>query len=140
MRRLGTVILLTFLMGSALPAIADTDYRCLTQCVNEGTSSATCLKKCSYNIAPSPTPAPTVGAGQETLEFSHRQFAAPVPLKNGEILPPVHTNHEAPEKDYACVAKCQQEGMQYQFCEESCTKGEKTGASMAPAANSPDKP
>lgn len=120
---------------SAISAMADTDYRCLTQCVNNGRTSVACLKECSYNVAP--TPAPSAG-GQNSLEFSHRQFSAPAPLNSGTLLPPVRTNHTSADKDYVCMARCQQNGMQYQFCEEQCTKNK--GASVMPDTSHPNMP
>jgi len=137
---LRTAVALIIFTGYTIPAIADTDYRCLTQCVNGGRPSTVCLKECSYNNTPLPTSSPSsIGTGQERLEYSHKQFAAPVPVSNGVILPPVQTNHTAPDKDYVCVAKCQQEGMQYQFCEEKCAKKTQAG-SILPATSHPDTP
>src|SRR5579871_2485849 len=139
MNHVSKVIALIIFTGYAGITSAETDYRCLTLCVDKGQSSASCMKECSYNnLAPSPTPAPPGEAWQETLKYSHRQFAAPVPVKDGLLLPsknsdsvtksgsqlPPMTQKSQPLKEagYACVAKCEQKGMEYAFCEEKCAQ------------------
>jgi len=120
------IVALFFVCGVAVIAKADTDYRCLNACVNSGKPSAACLMKCTYGDSqPSSSSSNTNtlhGLNQESSKFSHKEFVAPIPLANGTVLPTRKASGASPEKDYTCIAECQQEGLQYQFCEEKCVK------------------
>jgi hypothetical protein len=111
-----TMMLLAVL--AVMPAPADTDYRCLHECVNGGRASSACLDDCTY------TPEHTFKNTNLNPLVANKPFTAPQPLQeHALVLPePPETRHET--KDYACAAKCQKSGRQYQLCEELCTEDE----------------
>ncbi len=121
------IVLLSVTLRTA-PANADTDYRCLSNCIAIGTTSAAgCRQQCSYNV-------PLAGgAGKSTrnasvtnvpngLAATHKVFNTPVPSE--KLIDPKSSlsKKPAPSKDYACVQQCLNNGHAYKFCNLSCLK------------------
>lgn len=127
------VLFASFLLAlAAAPADcrADTDYRCLTLCVNNGNPSSACLLNCSYNlpaVSPSSSSKDPAQSSSEPRSQAlgapppaHKVFNAPVPY-SGVALPSKQKSAPA-DKDYACLSECLKNRVQYQMCEESCAK------------------
>lgn len=102
-----------FVLLVATPAFADTDYKCLADCKNNGGSSQICLKDCSF--VPNEQPKPVVPAGH-----AHDEFAAPVPVGAVTMPPRNMPNAKKIEPDARCVQDCARSGMQYTLCEKRC--------------------
>jgi hypothetical protein len=106
---------------------ADTDYRCLNECINGGKTASVCMPRCTYEPnAPEKKPS-------NKATSTHRQFSAPVPSEQLVINRPNHKAVDDQGKDYRCVLECAQSGQQYQFCEQRCVKQPTAGRpSIAP--------
>jgi hypothetical protein len=113
----GLVLILSAVGFGAVPAWADLDQRCLSQCVNGGGFAAKCLPECTYNDAQKS------GKSSDTLATStHDVFVAPKPAGNEILLPAQAAKNLGPDKDYACVNQCLHDGGQYDRCSQHCTK------------------
>lgn len=108
-RRVFLVLGLMFMVSA--PARADTDYRCLTQCVDSGLGSQPCLVRCTYVKAKAVPDANTV--------VGHNQFAAPQPSDGTLIAAPLPKTAAAQE-DYQCLAACEKDGEQVVLCQRQC--------------------
>ena len=134
MNRILFALVLTLIAGFVIPAQADTDYRCLNVCVDSGKAAIDCRDQCTYNPAiPNTKKAPA--------PQGHKIFEAPQPF-NGIVLDssnpaeagnlnskivainPAHKKGGASGKDYQCIKQCLQGGLQYQLCDQSCTKSD----------------
>jgi hypothetical protein len=139
MTRMGIAVALWLaVVGGAANAItgearADTDYRCLSDCLNSGagTSGAQCLARCSYQNNSQPL--------QPKSEFqsAHSQFIAPAPTdeilvgpSHGPLPGPTGTPGASlaptvqplgPSTNYTCMRNCQAKGYQHALCISGCS-------------------
>ena len=117
-------VCLTVLFLSA-PSNADTDYQCLTQCVNGGKPSSTCLNDCSYNVnvakpvKPDSLQMPTAN---KNFKNNHNVFTAPMPVDNTILLPTKKTHNDTTTLDWTCMSACLQPSQIYAVCEKQCTR------------------
>jgi hypothetical protein len=102
----------------AFSSWADTDYHCLNTCVNGGGKSADCMNQCSFGTPQTLSTLPQTPA--TAAKNSHKQFDAPLPSDRIIMSKPTETPGTL-SKDYQCIAKCAQQGLQYGYCERRCT-------------------
>lgn len=134
--RLGSVIALAIAAATAaLPTRADTDYRCLTDCVHEGNSGTACLANCSYPGSEAPPQGPE--GGQILKQSEHSPLTAPAPVTNVIVVQPVGTasfpavtaagklspttQPLGPSTNLKCVRSCLAGGYQYGLCVMNCS-------------------
>jgi hypothetical protein len=114
---------------ASLPALADTDYRCLNLCTNSGRGASQCMTQCSYVKAVPGTTMPGMVSGTATGSTTapgasntnvHNLIEAPVPAGD-EILLQRHVSQLGGSgTNYRCVGQCTKAGMQYQLCTSRC--------------------
>ena len=110
-----TPIFLFVLAFASFSAQADTDYRCLNECIKNGGSATACLTQCSYNN-------PKINE-KIIPQNKNRELVVPVPI-DSVTLPSAKTpTIESPSKDYACRTQCLKSGKQYKYCDGNCIKG-----------------
>jgi len=120
-------------------AWADTDYRCLSDCLHAGALSAQrCLAQCTYQPLTQAPPPLTPEQAQIAPQSRYSQFQAPVPTD--ELLLPPSTDQSTspwlstpksslspttqplgPSTNYKCVRDCLGNGYQHDLCVESCS-------------------
>jgi len=130
LRLAAILFLLTMLFGAAGTARADTDYRCLSDCLGGGTAGSRCLASCTYQKIPT-------GRPQSEFNSAHNQFDAPTPSSQlfldsqeglsrpgsatpGGSLSPT-TQPLGPSTNFTCVRNCTARGYQYGLCLGSCS-------------------
>jgi len=101
------------MLSCMAPARADIDYLCLKRCTGEGTESGACMKKCSYDTAPS--------LNDKNKPSSHRILSAPSQLDNNKSLSRTPKSRSA-QTDPVCLKQCTASGVTYAFCEKKCSK------------------
>ncbi len=106
------VLAMLLVMVCALPAWADTDHRCLSNCMREGGASAVCMGKCTYTHAPS---LPSVENAKPEPFAPLRRHGA---IKSSDVA----KKHVTPEKNYLCMSECLKQKTPYSFCEQRCAK------------------
>jgi hypothetical protein len=109
---------LFLVMIACLPgiALADLDYRCLSDCKNDGKQTQDCIKECTYSSSVAPKPKKGLGA-------AHKELKAPVPVgAQTIILKPKAVSSPNATPDYTCLSACMRDGMQYALCNERCRK------------------
>ena len=110
------------LLGFSLPARADIDQHCLSVCKSSGVASSNCLAQCTYDL---PQQVPGTKNPLATPQAqSGKVFTAPVPTDELVLPKPQKSSLPQPTKDYACVKQCQQNGGQYQLCNDRCTRAD----------------
>ena len=118
------VLLMLGLGLAAGPVLADTDYRCLSQCVSNGRTGSVCLPACTYNapatVAPKTTPATGVTSSTVGIVSNHRLLPQTRFLDTSTVLVQPKKPDINESKDYRCIAQCLQANMRYQMCEENC--------------------
>jgi hypothetical protein len=138
-------LLRVVLLVVALPAQANTDYRCLNLCVQSGHPQYNCMSQCStapslvpnqsqplsgsiQNTDPSQSSSTQAGPSSAGIEVSgsvnHRLLAALTPLSNDEVvLSQIKPSSSAvnQEKNYVCMQRCLESKMEYDTCNDSCT-------------------
>lgn len=104
---------------------ADTDYRCLNLCVNNGSAAVACRQQCAYDQPGQDAKAHAHAASPK----AHKIFNAPQPLNGIALTPPtaakirgVQAKTNVSGKDYRCIQQCLQNGLQYQLCDQNCAK------------------
>ena len=123
----------------AMPAVAraDMDYRCLNDCLRNGSPGSKCMANCTYDTAPPPAAGVSPERLVTTPQSAHSQFTAPEPLnaiiigpEGGPQQPPAVTPQQAlsptvrplgPSTDYKCLRDCQARGYQPGLCAASCS-------------------
>ena len=120
------VIVLALLFSS--PAVADTDYRCLNQCVRDGKTSTACMSECTYM----PAHAFRSNDSKNNTTDNHNPLATPQPVGEDTLLEPKAPTALPKAKDYVCMATCQKNGMQSELCEKKCTKPDLTPVNARP--------
>lgn len=127
----------------ALPvarAHADTDYKCLSNCLNAGNSTGSkCLISCTY-VPLTTSPQPPLTPDQSLLlpQSRHSQFLAPSPSTpdvisigpDSALTPPNVTPMNSlspttqplgPSTNFKCVRDCLGLGYKHDLCVESCS-------------------
>jgi len=113
----GFIFVISIVAGATHPAQASIDQRCLALCANGGKAQDVCLPQCTYDKS-----AAKPGTEPGTAN-PHKVLNAPQPLSE-LVLPKSKTAKPVADKDYACVAQCQQSGQSYRQCNQSCVKTE----------------
>ncbi|MBY0408172.1 MAG: hypothetical protein K2Q01_10805 [Rickettsiales bacterium] len=105
-----------------LPALADTDYRCLSECKNQGGQTAACMQQCTYYK-------PVVATSTAHEGDAHREFSTPVPV-GARSAPKAEV---AMQKDmvgrgaqnFTCVQDCLKRHIQSTLCQAQCAARDK---------------
>ncbi|HEU5047108.1 MAG TPA: hypothetical protein VFT64_04610 [Rickettsiales bacterium] len=109
---MGLAALIVF--GASGQARAETDYRCLTDCIHKGKDSHKCMKQCAYDPPP-PSVTPSI-----------KPFSTLVPVEKGKIVLSQPKVAKKPEReDYTCLVACQKHGSLHDFCRQQCVIKEK---------------
>ena len=107
------------------------DYRCLNQCVAQGTNPYRCRQGCSYvepetlrslgtrRLTGSAQFAPVVPVGTDDLQPA--QTATPPSVSTPSRLLDPKSQPLSPSTNYKCVAQCVQQGMASGFCTQACS-------------------
>lgn len=135
--RLAPIGLLTaaLILSAAVPALADTDYRCLADCIRAGNIGASCMASCSYLGTTSLSVSQPLTVAQK--QTAHSPFVAPAPTESIVIAPPESfaaspggtpptrlsptTQPLGPSTNYKCVNDCLGNGYQYGLCVQRCS-------------------
>lgn len=126
-----TVLAVVFAIVTAAPALADTDYRCLSDCIKAGRTAYACFATCSYPGEASP---PLQPQGPAQKQSAHSPFTAPAP--SSEIVVPGFsplpagtpasrlsptTQPLGPSTNFRCVNSCLANGYQHELCVQNCS-------------------
>lgn len=118
MRITFVLLIFLFLLGISFSALADIDRRCMTLCHDTGKTPKQCLAQCTYNLQKNLIDA----QHSQVIGNSHQAFVAPKPVSS-VLLPSTAPGPTVfTGKDFKCVSLCLQKGMQYELCNEACTK------------------
>lgn len=101
----------------ALPAFADMDYHCLSDCKNDGGSTPQCMTQCTY----APPLAKTDAAKPDGT--THKEFVAPVPVGSQVVVTPMVQMPVGSSltTNFSCVQACMKQNLQSSLCQERCT-------------------
>lgn len=101
----------------APPVHAETDYKCLHQCVEQNSDRQACMSRCTYGTKDEgQTPAPA-GKG-------HKLFAPLVPVEQGEVVTSKPRAKPPENLDHVCLNACLKEGLQYAYCSQKCDRNQ----------------
>lgn len=126
-----TVLAITLTIMTAASALADTDYRCLSDCIKAGRTANVCFATCSYPGKELPALQPQ-GPAQKQSAYS--PFTAPAP-SNEIIVPGLFplpegtpasrlsptTQPLGPSTNFRCVSNCLANGYQHGLCVQNCS-------------------
>ncbi|MDR3424503.1 MAG: hypothetical protein P4M13_05420 [Alphaproteobacteria bacterium] len=111
------------LLLRALPAWADTDYRCLSLCLKEGCAQGRCLAACASDRGGA-KPVSALKPPEGIL--SHHRILPDLRSIDRSVILPDQKPPSPYRKttDYGCVAQCLGAKMQYQTCTDRCASVE----------------
>jgi hypothetical protein len=126
-----------FVTLAIVPARANTDYRCLHDCMAGGASGRSCLVQCTYVPIQKQPSAPSIPGQGPTRQSPNAQFDAPIPIPTDQITappnqtaPPYATPQKGlspttaplgPSTNFQCMNTCTQQGYQHDYCLEACS-------------------
>jgi hypothetical protein len=113
------VVLLALALVYAVPALADTDYHCLNQCVNAGKTGSICMPQCTFSAASKTNS----GSSSAKVPLGGHKVLTPMHQMDAQILVPKAKNlpRNNETKDFQCIAQCLRANRQYQMCNKNCT-------------------
>jgi hypothetical protein len=124
------ILAVVLVCGSlSVSALANTDHRCLNNCVSQGTVASSCLQTCTYDSA-SPLVVQPRTAGNNpftalTRVSSDEISLAPVSTQSGAVGPQGRSMTQTgplqgPGGRYQCLAQCVQSGLMNDICRRQC--------------------
>ncbi|MDE2029139.1 MAG: hypothetical protein KGI97_01100 [Alphaproteobacteria bacterium] len=127
MRRLLPLLAAFFCLAAFPAAHAETDYRCVSLCADNGAPGPVCLKQCRYDVKPAlpenaKTRAAKAAKATATQLSEHNVFAPPEPVMGNKLVLQQKPKPPKPPVDYACASGCLADHMQDDLCREQCAE------------------
>ena len=103
-------------------ARADTDQRCLSACINGGQGASVCMPQCTYNAKPKGDAA-AAADDQDVTTNPYRVLDTLTPVEGSVVVSePQRPASQQAALDRSCVETCLKQGLQYDLCNQRCTK------------------